>query len=107
MNFDRTANDSIRKAAELSLHALHVLHGRPSVGFVSTDARYPQICRIPPPSGGDREDWNRGWTRMYADYLSLDSSTMNLPKTLKRITKARKFENTKEASFGFRVFVIS
>ncbi len=47
MNFDRTANDSIRKLAELSLHAPHVLHGRPSVRFLSTDGRYQQICRTP------------------------------------------------------------
>lgn len=51
MNFDRTANDSIRKLAELPLRALHVLHGRPSVGFFSTDARYPQICRTPEREG--------------------------------------------------------
>jgi len=40
-------NDSIRKFAELSLHALHVLHGRPSRGFFSTNGRYPQICCTP------------------------------------------------------------
>jgi len=56
MSFDRTANGALRKLAEPSLHALHVLHGRPSLGFFSTNgcyaaplvAAHEEVSREPP-----------------------------------------------------------